>query len=146
MGDYEETKKELRSIRNANWCAILVEIIISVSIFVVIKKPCTEFIYIVMKWWSISFWVSCILSNIILIVKANKAIQSPEILINIKWQHSSFRLYQRVLYIQISVMILVFLVDLIAYILTLYPVSTCYGDDEHDTWVNEFLWYTIRVI
>jgi hypothetical protein len=85
MGDYEETKKELRSIRNANWCAILVEIIISVSIFVVIKKPCTEFIYIVMKWWSISFWVSCILSNIILIVKANKAIQSPEILINIKW-------------------------------------------------------------
>jgi len=85
MGDFEEARKELRSIRNSSICVIFFEALISVGLFLVIKKPCEEYIYITMKWWSISFWVSCIISNLVLIYKANVAIKSPEILIDVKW-------------------------------------------------------------
>jgi hypothetical protein len=85
MGDYDDAKKELRSIRNGCICCIFFEIIISVALYMVIKRPCVEFIFIVMKYWCIAFWISCIISNLILIYKANVAIKNPEKLLDVKW-------------------------------------------------------------
>ena len=85
MGDYDDARKELRSIRNGCICVIIFEIMISVGLFFVIRKPCSEFIYITMKWWCIAFWISCIISNLVLIYKANVAIKLPEILLDVEW-------------------------------------------------------------
>ena len=44
-------------------------------------------------------------------------------------------------------MILVFFVDLGAYLFTIYPIKTCDASfDPHDSLINQILYYTIRVI
>lgn len=85
MGDYDDCRKELRNIRNGSICCIFFEIIISIALYLVIKRPCTEYIFYVMKYWCIAFWISCIISNLILIYKANVAIKNPEKLLDVKW-------------------------------------------------------------
>lgn len=83
MGQYEETKNELRAIKKGCICAIFFELIISALIFVFIRRPFTEPIYIIEKWWIIAFFLACILQNIVQIYKANVAIKNPQILIDI---------------------------------------------------------------
>ena len=84
MGQYEDTRKELRSLKKGCICAIMIEIMMILAIVLLVKTS-KDPLYVVEKWWFVAFFACCVLSNFIEIYKANVAINSPEILINIKW-------------------------------------------------------------